>query len=185
MGLCGVYGGRRCLDLTLRLEPFKCWMYEYLDSKPTDTKVTESLDDCTYQTGFLDRIHFRSCWLPWLALQDGWISGNPGLAWLVNKLSIIYRIQFIWEPGHGTWTHWIAVLTALHWIHRLPAGCQDLLHGVLGSWSWIFILDPRSWDLSNPRTTGAGILDLSVLNYLQTDLLFWLFCGEILKIMFL
>ena len=65
VGICGVkYGGRRCLDLTLRLEPFKCWMYEYLDSKPTDTKVTESLDDCTYQTGFLDRIHFRTWWLP-------------------------------------------------------------------------------------------------------------------------
>ncbi len=28
-------------------------------------------------------------------LQDGWISRNPGLAWLVNKLSIVYRIQFI------------------------------------------------------------------------------------------
>jgi hypothetical protein len=36
-------------------------------------------------------------------LQEGWISRNPGLAWLVNKLSIVFRIQFIlrtqtWYP---------------------------------------------------------------------------------------
>ncbi len=108
-GICGVkYGGRRkellislyviisrCLGLTWRLEPFNMLDVRVPEFKTygyilyriprllkrwmiVPTKLLGHLDSWT---GFILEPGGSH------DLHDGWISGNPGLAWLVNKLT--------------------------------------------------------------------------------------------------
>jgi hypothetical protein len=66
-------------------------MYEYLNSKPTDTyyRIPRLLKRWMIVPTKLDS------WTGFILgpvgshdLQDGWIRGNPGLAWLVNKQDV-------------------------------------------------------------------------------------------------